>query len=86
MSTDDELLTFTLADVSPVHWAFHALDLHLHQIQCSQSQYYSKLQADEDFAIDHELYGHMGGGAQASTTNCLEYLFIISHLLACLLC
>jgi len=29
MSTDDELLVLTLADVSPVHWALHALDLHL---------------------------------------------------------
>jgi len=58
-----------------IGWALHALDLHLQQIQSLQSQYYIKLRADEDFTTNHELYGHMDGGSQASTTNHLEYLF-----------
>jgi len=69
--SNDELLALTLHDISPAHWALHALDLHLCETHSSQSQFYAMLSGNEG----HELCGHMDGGAQASTTNHLEYLF-----------
>ena len=63
-----------------LHWyvqhALHALDLHLHETQVSRSQYYSRLLEEEPALQDVTvLQGHMDGGAQASTTDCLDYLF-----------
>jgi len=69
--SNDKLLALTLADISPAHRALHALDLHLCQTQSSWSQFYATLSDN----MEHALCGHMDGGAQASTTNCLEYLF-----------
>jgi len=69
--SDDKLLALTLADISPAHRALHALDLHLCQTQSSWLQFYAMLSDN----MEHELCGHMDGGAQASTTNHLEYLF-----------
>jgi len=71
MVSDDELLALAIADISPAHRALHALDLHLFETRSSRSQFYATLSSN----AEHELCGHMDGGAQASTTNRLEYLF-----------
>jgi len=71
MLRDDELLTLTASDIHPAHQALHALDLHLHQTQSSRSQFYATQLMD----ATHDLCRHMDGGAQASTTDHLEYLF-----------
>ena len=33
------------------------------------------MQVTDDLTVGYDFYGHMDGGAQASTTDCLEYLF-----------
>jgi len=71
MLSDDKLLALTASDIHPAHQALHALDLHLHQTQSSQSQFY----ATQLLGAAHDLCRHMVGGSQASTADCLEYLF-----------
>jgi len=76
LMTDDEILALVLHDLGPAQRALHALNLHLHETQVSQSQYYSKLLVEEPTMQGNTtLHGHMDGGAQASTTDRLDYLF-----------
>jgi len=73
LMTDDEILALVLHDLGPAQCALHALDLHLHEMQVSRLQYYSKLLAEEPTLQDTAtLHGHMDGGAQADH---LDYLF-----------
>ncbi len=73
--SDDEILALVLHDLGPAQCVLHALDLHLDETQVSQLQYYSKLLEEEPTLQDTDiLHGHMDGVAQASTTDCLDYL------------
>jgi len=69
--TDDELLALSINELTPAQRALHALDLHLSETKISHSEFYSAQQSVQGTS----LRGHMDGGAQASTTDCLDYLF-----------
>jgi len=84
LMTDNECLALVLHNLGPVQCALHALDLHLHETQISQLQYYSKLLVEEPTLQDITiLHGHLDGGVQASTTDCLDYLFHYQTFLSC---
>ncbi len=69
--TDDELLALSIKEISLAQRALHALDLHLYETKISRSEFYSAQQS-----VQGPLpRGHMDGGAQASMTDRLDYLF-----------
>jgi len=75
-ASDVDSLTTCIDPLDTGTRALYALDLHLREVTTTRSQYYRQLRTDEPaLGSSAPVRAHMDGGAMASTTDRLDFLW-----------